>query len=197
MSAAAGLLRFDVPSPLGVLRGAATGRGVALLALPRGRDDDAHVASALTRLAAGGPTRTGTHALAEQLVAYFAGTLRSFDVPLDLALVAPGTERVLRALCDVPFGELVTYGELARRAGMPGAARAVGRAVGSNPVPIVVPCHRVVAAGARLGGFSGGLAHKRALLALEGHEVRGTDSERWSTARVARRAASQPLLFES
>ncbi|MBN2053409.1 methylated-DNA--[protein]-cysteine S-methyltransferase [bacterium] len=105
-----------------------------------------------------------------QLIEYFAGTRKVFDLPLDLQ----GTEfrrRVWRKLCAVPYGVTITYGALAARAGNPGAARAVGSAMATNPVPIIVPCHRVVAAGGRLGGYTGGLDIKRYLLRLEGLDV--------------------------
>ncbi len=90
---------------------------------------------------------------------------------LDPETWAVGTEfrrDIWRALCAIPRGHTVTYAELARRAGHPGAARAAGGACGANPLPLFVPCHRVVAAGGRLGGFSSGLAWKRWLLAAEG-----------------------------
>jgi len=91
--------------------------------------------------------------------------------PLPLALPSPGggfTAAVLRAMGEVPFGATVSYGELARRAGSPGAARAAGQACGSNPLALVLPCHRILAAGNKLGGFSCGLSVKRKLLAHEG-----------------------------
>ncbi len=106
-------------------------------------------------------------AAAEQLVRYFAGTLKQFDLPL-----APrGTSfqrRVWDALSAIPYGTLKTYGDLARDLGS--VARAVGQACGANPIPIVVPCHRVLAQGGGIGGFSGfhGTESKRYLLALEG-----------------------------
>lgn len=103
----------------------------------------------------------------EQLQAYLAGDLREFD----LALAAAGTvfqRRVWRALCDIPYGETISYGELARRIGQPKAARAVGLANGQNPISIVVPCHRVIGADGSLTGYGGGLARKRWLLAHEG-----------------------------
>ncbi len=103
-----------------------------------------------------------------QLDEYFRGARRSFDVPLDFALVEGFRRRVLELLCQVPFGELVSYGELARRAGRPQAARAVGAAMRQNPIPILVPCHRVVAADGSLGGFAVGLDAKRHLHAIEG-----------------------------
>jgi methylated-DNA-[protein]-cysteine S-methyltransferase len=101
-----------------------------------------------------------------QLGEWFEGRRQVFDLPLELH----GTEwqrRVWDVLLEIPFGETMTYGEVAGRAGRLGAARAVGSAVGRNPVAIVVPCHRVVAAGGALGGFSGGLDNKRWLLAHE------------------------------
>ncbi|MFB9520541.1 MULTISPECIES: methylated-DNA--[protein]-cysteine S-methyltransferase [Streptomyces] len=104
-----------------------------------------------------------------QFAAYFAGTLRSFDLPLDWSLTSGFNRQVLRALNDgVPYGAVVGYGDLAHRVGQPGAAQAVGAAMGSNPLPVVVPCHRVVESGGGLGGFGGGLETKRVLLALEG-----------------------------
>jgi methylated-DNA-[protein]-cysteine S-methyltransferase len=105
----------------------------------------------------------------EELEAYFAGRLRTFAVPLDWSLTAGFPERVLRELAaSVPYGATTGYQELARRAGEAGAARAVGAAMGANPLPLFVPCHRVVESGGGLGGFGGGTEMKRALLALEG-----------------------------
>jgi O-6-methylguanine DNA methyltransferase len=99
---------------------------------------------------------------------YLAGRRRRFTVPLDLSGLSPFHRRVLRAALRIPYGRTVTYSDLARRVGRPAAARAVGQAMARNPVPLVIPCHRVVAAGGGLGGYSGGLALKRRLLALEG-----------------------------
>lgn len=104
-----------------------------------------------------------------QLDAYFDGGLRVFDLPLDWSLVTGFNRRVLRELADgVPFGSVVGYQDLADRVGEPGAARAVGVAMASNPLPVVVPCHRVIESGGGIGGFGGGLEIKRRLLALEG-----------------------------
>jgi methylated-DNA-[protein]-cysteine S-methyltransferase len=110
---------------------------------------------------------------AGQLADYFAGRAKRFELPL-----APGggafERAVWTAMCRIPHGKTKTYGELAEAAGAPGAARAVGTACGRNPIPIVIPCHRVTAAGGRLGGYSGlgGLETKRFLLALEGGQGR-------------------------
>lgn len=106
---------------------------------------------------------------AEQVDAYFAGSLRAFSLPLDWSLVTGFSRRVLRELASgVPFGAVVGYQTLADRVGEPGSARAVGVAMGSNPLPVVVPCHRVIGSDGGIGGFGGGLEIKRTLLALEG-----------------------------
>ena len=105
-----------------------------------------------------------------QLQAYFAAELRDFELPL-AAEGTPFQQRVWRALCDIPYGETISYGELARRIGQPKASRAVGLANGQNPISIVVPCHRVIGANGSLTGYGGGLARKRWLLA---HESKGS-----------------------
>ncbi len=106
----------------------------------------------------------------KQLREYFAGKRADFDLPL-----APeGTEfqrSVWRNLQDIPYGETISYGELAKRVGNPKASRAVGAANGQNPIPIVIPCHRVIGANGKLTGFGGGLPTKEALLALETRQL--------------------------
>ncbi len=101
-----------------------------------------------------------------QLQAYFEGALTAFDLPLAPAFT-PFQAKVLAELCKVPYGATVSYGELARRVGKPKAARAVGMANGRNPIPIVIPCHRVIGTNGDLTGYGGGLETKRRLLALE------------------------------
>ncbi|MEU5364466.1 methylated-DNA--[protein]-cysteine S-methyltransferase [Streptomyces sp. NPDC005925] len=104
-----------------------------------------------------------------QVEAYFAGVRRDFDLPLDWSLISGFNRQVLRELASgVPYGAVVGYGDLAARVGRPGAAQAVGLAMGANPLPVVVPCHRVVESDGGIGGFGGGLEAKRRLLALEG-----------------------------
>ena len=106
-----------------------------------------------------------------QLHEYFAGERREFDLPLMLS----GTEfqvSVLQALLEIPYGETVTYGEIAKRIGRPRAVRAVGAANGRNPIPTVVPCHRVIGSTGDLTGFGGGLDTKEALLRLEAENTR-------------------------
>jgi methylated-DNA-[protein]-cysteine S-methyltransferase len=104
----------------------------------------------------------------EQLAQYFGGVRQQFDLPLDFRGMTPFTRSVLEATANVPFGRLETYRGIAGRIGKPGASRAVGNALGRNPLPVVVPCHRVVATGGGIGGYTGGLAIKERLLAIEG-----------------------------
>jgi methylated-DNA-[protein]-cysteine S-methyltransferase len=119
------------------------------------------------------PTSPFLARAAEALEAYFAGASDPFqDLPLALERRTPFQQTVYRVLRDIPRGRLLTYGEVARDAGS-GSPRAVGQAVGANPLPIIVPCHRVVAASRRLGGFSGGLERKVTLLELEGLIIQG------------------------
>src|SRR5262249_42570986 len=112
------------------------------------------------------PPRTAR--IVHQLRAYFDGERRRFDVQIDFRHVSAFQRRVLLAAARVPAGQVVSYGEIARRIGRPRGSRAVGQALGHNPVPIVIPCHRVVAAGGMLGGYTGGLAIKKRLLRIEG-----------------------------
>ncbi len=101
-----------------------------------------------------------------QLTEYFDGRRRTFDLPL-APQGTPFQQRVWTALLDIPYGQTISYGELASRIGQPNASRAVGLANGSNPIPIVIPCHRVIGANGKLTGYGGGLPIKQRLLALE------------------------------
>jgi methylated-DNA-[protein]-cysteine S-methyltransferase len=112
----------------------------------------------------GEPVAAAAHV---QLAAYFSGELTAFDVPLSIAGGTPFERAVWAAIADIPYAEMRTYGEIATRVGDPSAARAVGIACNRNPVPLLVPCHRVVGAGGKLVGFGGGLPRKRFLLELE------------------------------
>ena len=114
------------------------------------------------------------HEAAAQLQCYFASTLARFDLPLDL-FGTPFQRTVWQALLRIPAGRTSSYGELAHVIGKPAAARAVGAAVGRNPVSVVVPCHRVLGAGGALTGYAGGLERKRALLALEARAATPAD----------------------
>lgn len=160
-------------SDIGPLLLAATGEGLVSVVF---HADAAVRDRALGRLAGrigdAEPVEDAAGRLAEpirQLEAYFAGGLREFELPLDWTLSSGFNRQVLRELADgVPYGTVVGYGDLASRVGRPGAAQAVGAAMGSNPLPVVVPCHRVVETDGGLGGFGGGLETKRRLLTLEG-----------------------------
>ena len=156
---------------LGRIEVAATDLGVCALALPKWKDDDLHLHP---WEAAGFQSKRAKHPFIEQalaeLRAYAEGSCMTFHVALDLRHLPAFTERVLLTLLLVPAGQLLTYGQLAAKAGSPNASRAVGGAVGRNPIPVIVPCHRVVAS-TGIGGFGLGLPCKRALLALEGIHI--------------------------
>jgi len=102
-----------------------------------------------------------------QLGEYLAGRRRRFDLPIDNSIGTRFQRQVWKVCRQIPYGRMTSYGAIARRIGRPRAARAVGRALGANPIPLVIPCHRVVGANGKLTGFSAGLQWKRRLLALE------------------------------
>ncbi|MFJ9540765.1 methylated-DNA--[protein]-cysteine S-methyltransferase [Streptomyces sp. NPDC101225] len=133
---------------------------------------DKALARLASRLGAEPVEAPGSPLLAEairQVGSYFSGRRQAFELPLDWSLTSGFNRQVLRELAaGVPYGAVVGYGDLAGRVGQPGAAQAVGTAMGSNPLPVVVPCHRVVESDGGIGGFGGGLETKRKLLALEG-----------------------------
>ncbi|WP_093803612.1 methylated-DNA--[protein]-cysteine S-methyltransferase [Streptomyces sp. Wb2n-11] len=160
-------------SGIGSLLLAATGEGLVCVAFHAGPEVREKTLGRLrARLGAEVTQAPASARLAEpirQFTAYFAGELRDFTLPLDWSLTSGFNRQVLRELATgVPYGTVVGYGDLAGWVGQPGAAQAVGAAMGSNPLPVVVPCHRVVESDGGLGGFGGGLETKRALLALEG-----------------------------
>jgi len=105
-----------------------------------------------------------------QLTDYFSGTRKSFDLPLSLH-GTPFQLSVWNELLNIPYGETITYAELARRTGKPAAIRAVGAANGANPIPVIVPCHRVIGSNGTLTGYGGGIERKQWLLALEGRRL--------------------------
>jgi methylated-DNA-[protein]-cysteine S-methyltransferase len=110
-------------------------------------------------------------AVIRQLETYFAGQLEIFDLPL-APEGTPFQQRVWTELCRIPYGETISYGDLACRIGNPNASRAVGLANGSNPIPIIIPCHRVIGSNGKLTGYGGGLHIKEKLLALEKRQLR-------------------------
>jgi methylated-DNA-[protein]-cysteine S-methyltransferase len=156
-------------TPLGTALVAATPRGLVRVALPNEDAERvlaglaAHVSPRLLEY----PARLDQ--ARRELDEYFEQRRRHFELALDWRLSHPGFyRRVLRATSRVPFGEVITYGDAAKRAGNPRAFRAAGTALGSNPIPIVVPCHRVIRSGGEIGNYGGGPEMKRFLLELEG-----------------------------
>lgn len=164
MSQTDGVQSMVISSPFGALRLMASARGLTRIDVVR------RAQSSSSR-----PSGAGGKILElakRELVEYFAGQRRTFTVPLDLQ----GTDfqvSAWRAMQKIPYGKTLSYGEQARRIGKPKAFRAVGSANGKNPIPIIVPCHRVLASDGSLGGYSLGLSMKRKLLALEGVSVAG------------------------
>jgi methylated-DNA-[protein]-cysteine S-methyltransferase len=158
-----------VDSPIGPLLVAASSNGVLRISFERGRNPGATLEQ-IARVAGPRVLRapqaidTARHELDE----YFEGRRRAFDVSLDLRGMTAFTAGVLAELADVPYGQTATYSELARRVGKPRAARAVGTVMHNNPLPIVLPCHRIVGVDGSLTGYGGGLDAKEHLLRLEG-----------------------------
>jgi methylated-DNA-[protein]-cysteine S-methyltransferase len=157
-----------VDSPFGTLHAATTKRGLVRLAFPEEPLD-----AVLDRLARQLSPRivvapASLDPVRRELEEYFTGRRRAFDLALDWALIAPFARRVLRKTAAIPYGGHLSYAEIAVEAGSPRGARAAGNALGANPIPIVIPCHRVLRSGGALGGYGGGLDRKRYLLELEG-----------------------------
>ena len=158
----------ELDSPIGELMVAVTPAGLAYVAF-----DDEDRGELLARFARELSPRIlgsarATDEVRRELDEYFAGERRRFDLRVDRRLMGRFAWEVLRATRRVGFGRTTTYGELAERVGRPRAARAVGNALGANPIPIVIPCHRVLRAGGGVGGYAGGPERKRLLLRLEG-----------------------------
>ncbi len=168
-AAAAGLLDVayaTLDSPVGRLLLAATPRGLVRIAYVDAFDED----TVLESLAAKISPRVVSAPLDEprrELDEYLAGARRRFDIPLDWQLIRGFGRRVLEATARVPYGSVSTYKRVATEAGNERASRAAGNALGSNPLPIVVPCHRILHSTGGLGGYTGGLERKQSLLALE------------------------------
>jgi len=157
-----------IESPLGILLAEFSAQGaLRRLDFLDGNFDEHLAQRSAARGAQLREDRRAGAALVRELDEYFGGKRRSFDQPLELE----GTDfqrAVWNELRTIHYGEVISYGQIAERLGKPGASRAVGSANGANPVPVLVPCHRVIAAGGGLGGYSGGLDKKRTLLELEG-----------------------------
>ena len=169
-AAAAGLLDVGyevLDTPVGPLLVAATGQGLCRIAYdPEPEREEERLARTFGVRVLRSPRLVDR--ARDELDDYFEGRRRHFDVPVDLRLAGDFARDVLAELAQVPYGEVTTYGALAARAGRPRAARAVGTVMNRNPIPIVLPCHRVVGSGGNLVGYGGGLERKRLLLRLEG-----------------------------
>jgi methylated-DNA-[protein]-cysteine S-methyltransferase len=170
-AASAGLLdvayaTFD--SPLGTLLLASTPRGLVRLAYAEEDQDEIleQLAAMVSPRVLASPRRLDEPR--RELEQYLAGRRRSFDIALDWSLSGGFRRRVLEATARIPYGAVSTYGRVAAEAGSPRGSRAAGNALGANPLPIVVPCHRVVRTGGALGGYTGGVERKRLLLDVEG-----------------------------
>ncbi|MBZ0300153.1 MAG: methylated-DNA--[protein]-cysteine S-methyltransferase [Anaerolineae bacterium] len=154
-------------SPLGTIYVARNAAGVCSLDFGVSEDDFVLHLDALARTEY---KPVALDAAIAQLAEYFAGRRQRFDVPVDLSGMTPFQQNVLHAAASIPAGKVWTYGQMAQTIGKPRASRAVGQALGSNPVPIIVPCHRVVGSDGSMTGYSGGggVASKKWLLHLEG-----------------------------
>ncbi len=162
------LVRWDViETPVGLLYVAANAHGVCRTTM--GGTEAAFVAEQ-DPLARTARDPASLAAIMAQLREYFAGERATFDVPLDMAQMRPFQRRVLREALTIPAGTVQTYGQLARAIGNPKASRAVGTALGSNPIPLIIPCHRVIGSDGKLHGYGtgDGLPTKRWLLQFEG-----------------------------
>jgi methylated-DNA-[protein]-cysteine S-methyltransferase len=157
-----------VESPVGELYVALTPKGLARVAFASEDRDDvlAELAERLSPRIL--ESRRATDEIRRELAEYFEGRRTRFEVPVDRRLIRGIARDVLRVTSRIPFGRTATYTEVADRIGRPRAARAVGNALGSNPIPIVIPCHRVLRSGGALGGYGGGVERKQLLLDLEG-----------------------------
>jgi len=155
-------------SPFGPLLLAQTRRGLVRVGLPNQNSDEllADLAERVSPRVLEAPASLDE--VRRELDLYFNGKLDSFDLPLDWQLSGGFRRQVLRAINRIPYGQTRNYTEMARKAGNERAVRAAGTACGSNPIPLVVPCHRVLRTGGALGGYAGGLPMKEALLQLEG-----------------------------
>jgi methylated-DNA-[protein]-cysteine S-methyltransferase len=155
-----------IDSPFGTLHAATTKRGLVRVAFP-----EESIESVLEALARGLSPRiveapASLEPVKRELEEYFAGRRRTFEIPLDWSLIGPFGRRVLHATAEIPYGGYLSYA--ASEAGSPRGSRAAGNALGANPIPIVIPCHRVLRTGGAIGGYGGGLDRKRYLLELEG-----------------------------
>lgn len=162
----------SIESPIGQLYIAASDQGVCEIGFGSSESESVFQHHLKERGFRPVPDWNAVADVARQLQEYFSGKRRQFQVPLDLSGVSPFTRGVLTATHQVPYGQLSTYRDIAQQVGRPSATRAVGNALGRNPIPVIVPCHRIVRSDSSLGGYTGGLEIKERLLSLEGVYLR-------------------------
>jgi methylated-DNA-[protein]-cysteine S-methyltransferase len=170
-AAARGLAEISyaaLDSPFGPLLAASTAGGLVRLAFPEEGIDPVLEGLAQRLSPRIVEAAKPLEPVRRELDDYFSGHRRAFELALDWSLIGPFGQKVLHATAAIPYGGVLTYTEVAAEAGSPRGSRAAGNALGSNPIPIVIPCHRVLRAGGGLGGYAGGLERKRYLLELEG-----------------------------
>jgi len=158
----------EIDTPVGRILLAGTRRGLVKVAFPNQPADEVleQLVQSVSPRVLESPARLDE--ARRELDRYFEGGLHDFDLPLDWQLTHGFYRKVLRATAHIPYGQTRSYKQMATKAGSPRAVRATGSALGSNPLPIIVPCHRVLRTGGALGGYGGGLETKQALLELEG-----------------------------
>lgn len=155
-------------SPLGTLIIAVTDAGVAEITFGRNTSTEEFLGHMVHRGFDPVADQQAVNPVVTQLTEYFGGNRNVFDVPVDFSGLSPFAKNVLQATAEVPFGEVATYSQIAKQISNPGASRAVGNALGRNPVPIILPCHRVVPADHSIGNYTGGVDIKVRLLSIEG-----------------------------
>ncbi|MBA2342974.1 MAG: methylated-DNA--[protein]-cysteine S-methyltransferase [Thermoleophilaceae bacterium] len=173
----------ELDSPVGPLIAASTKRGLVRISFSGVPLDDVldDLAERISPRVLEAPARLDP--VRRELDEYFDGKRTEFDVPLDWSLTRGFRRKVLEHTARIPFGEVSTYTEMALAAGSPRAVRAAGSALGSNPLPVIVPCHRVLRTGGGLGGYGGGLEMKSFLLGIEGFDTPGMGPARGAAVR--------------
>ncbi len=160
-----------IDSPVGPLRIAVSDVGVAEISYSSHESEDVFRKRVLARgfdLVPADASASDIGPVKQQLAEYFGGQRNRFDLPIDFGGISPFARSVLSATLDVSYGDVATYGDIAAKIGNPGASRAVGNALGRNPIPVIVPCHRILPSDHSLGKYTGGIAIKERLLAIEG-----------------------------
>ncbi len=158
----------QVDSPIGPLMIASSDKGLCEIGFGDNETEQEFLQHLRRRGFRPVPDQDAISNIADELGEYFRGERNHFEVPFDFSGISPFTRAVLEATSEIPFGHLTSYRGIAERIGQPSATRAVGNALGRNPIPVVIPCHRIVRSDSSIGGYTGGLRIKHRLLALEG-----------------------------